>query len=339
MGAKRTDTTDQLYLPLETLQGLLAQYSHQLLCLEAALKEQVRLRVLKPRGFRRRLNNLKEVQLRVRVLKRRCAAEGNMGLLRESLDLALLSSPTPVEKSICERFLRQREALACTLEKEASQVYRWLLGAVAGRTMGVWHMLRLSAMRRMIALVDKRKNIVEEMAKSLNSHVEKLLYQTDGGQRHASNRTSIEGLITLFQEVEKLVARVANLKSQLTEEQKAVAYMESWLHAEEQRARARNPRLESPSPLDVLELARHLEDPESDLRQARIQKDLAAAFWQEVVLDGGLSPAHSGAELTAMAPRGKIPTLSLLSQEEKDQDLLVGETSLFSECGMEAASP
>ena len=283
----RTQSQHTSTLPRETVKGLLEQYSHQILSLEADLKERARLGSMKQREFTRRLNGLRECQLRLRVLQRRCAAESNTPISNQLNDIPLLARSTPLETEMYQHFFAQREALSVRLERDLNRVHKWLMAAVAGRSLSISHVLRLSKLHRLIGGLEKRTNLAQEFAKGLGIQVEKLLIHMSDGQRKDTAKTSIEGLVTLFSSVENLIARIAKLRGIQREEEQAVAYMTAWLGQASTKARQPGPQFDVPTPLASLEFARQFQDPQTQIREARVRKGLAAAFWREVVLSEG----------------------------------------------------
>ena len=285
----RTQIQHSSALPLETVKSLLEQYSHQILSLEADLKERARLGSMKQREFTRRLNGLRECQLRLRVLQRRCAAESGAPISNQLNDIPLLARSTPLETEIYEQFFAQREALSARLERDLHRVHKWLMAAVTGRSFSISHVLRLSKLHRLIGGLEKRTNLAQEFAKGLGVQVEKLLMQMSEGQRKDTAKSSIEGLVTLFSNVENLIARIAKLRGTQREEEQAVANMTAWLGQASTKARQPGPQLDVPTPLASLEFARQFQDPQTQIREARVRRGLAAAFWREVVLSEGES--------------------------------------------------
>lgn len=324
MGSQRIGHGQQHAVPLETIEGLLSQYGQQLLCLEADLNEQARGGLVKPSVYRRRMTQLKEVQLKLRVLQRHCSTEVRARSSGHKGELPLINSPTPLEEGICEHFFASSAQFTAALEKEASRVQRWLLDAVSGKPFAFRHVLRLSKLRRMIGLLEKRTHSVQDLGKGLNLQVEKLLHQTGSAQTHSFTKNSVDGLVSLFQAVEKLVTRVAQLKGQIKETQAKATEMDAWIQNAEQLARTAVPPLEAPTPLAITQFVQEFQSADAAIQSARAKRQLAEAFWKEVVASsekasGSVSLPFEGKPDVGAEVSPEEPILSPIGLDKVDQ--------------------
>lgn len=310
MGSPLIGNGQQHIVPLETIQSLLSQYGQQLLCLEADLNEKARTGIIKPKVFRRRMTRLKEVQLKLRVLHRHCLREVQARASGDKGELPLISCPTPLEESISDHFFASSAEFATTLEREVSRVHKWLLDAVSGKPFAFRHILRLSKLRRMIGRVEKRTNSIQDLAKGLNLQVEKLLHQTGTGQPPRITKNSVDGLVSLFQAVEKMVTRVAQLKSQIRETHLKATEMEAWIKKVEAQARTVAPPLDVPTPLAITQFAQEFQEADAVIQKARAKRELAEAFWKDVVISKSKTIVHSESPYS-------VQKLHLQAKEEK----------------------
>ncbi len=283
MGSPLIEQGQQHAVPLETIQRLLSQYGQQLLCLEADLNEKARRGAVKPSTYRRRMNRLKEVQLKLRVLQRHCSMEVQARTSGDKGELPVISCPTPLEDGISNHFFTSSTLFALALEKDVSRVHKWLLEAVSGKPFAFLHVLRLSKLRRMISQVEKHTQSVQDLTKALDLQVEKLLHQTGTGQAQKITKNSVDGLVSLFQAVEKMVTRMAQLKSQIRETRLKATEMDGWIKKVEEQARSAVPPLEAPTPLAITQFAQEFQDADAAIQRARAKRELVEAFWKEVV--------------------------------------------------------
>jgi hypothetical protein len=135
----------------------------------------------------------------------------------------------------------------------------------------------------MIGQVEKRTSGVQELAKGLSLQVEKLLHETGATSPRSITKSSVDGLVSLFQAVEKLVARVAQLKGQIRETQIKATEMDMWIKKAEAHARTAESPMDSPTPLAITQFVQEFQEADAALQSARTKRELAEAFWNEVV--------------------------------------------------------
>lgn len=309
MGSSLIGNGQQHTVPLETIQSLLSQYGQQLLCLEADLNERARKGIIKPKVFRRRMTRLKEVQLKLKVLHRHCLREVQARASGDKGELPLISCPTPLEETISDHFFASSADFTTTLEREVSLVHKWLHDAVSGKPFAFRHILRLSKLRRMIGRVERRTNSIQDLAKGLDLQVEKLLHQTGIGQPPRITKNSMDGLVSLFQAVEKMVTRVAQLKSQIRDNHLKAMEMEAWINKVEAQARSVAPLLDVPTPLAITQFTQEFQEADAAIQKARAKKELAEAFLKDVVISKSKTQVHS-------EPPYNVQKLHLQSKEK-----------------------
>jgi multidrug resistance efflux pump len=97
----------------------------------------------------------------------------------------------------------------------------------------------------------------------------------------------------LFQAVEKMVTRVAQLKSQIRETHIKATEMEAWIKKVEAQARAVAPPSDVPTPLAITQFAQEFQEADAAIQKARAKRELAEAFWKDVVISKFKPLVHS----------------------------------------------
>lgn len=289
------------------LQELVAQYHHRLLSLEAELKDQARARALSPRAFAKRVARLKVVHERLTSLQRLCTAESDSTQQGIDIGLPVLDECTPAEQTVCEHYLSDRLEDLHAVSADTGRVYKWLVDAVTGRTGTFRLTLQLSKLRRMIQAVERRTAHVHDASESLSAHIDRVLTASKGGERA---KNSLEGLMSLFQQLDGTISRVARLKASVKKEQGKTQAMESWLRQQESSIRAKHVVCPPPSPLALAQVRTATEELRPTYRRKVVRRrKIAEEFWQDVVHNGVRAPTEReiqrAAALIGNSPRAK----------------------------------
>lgn len=305
-GDSPSDATD---VSLAAFQELVAQYHHRLLSLEAELKDQARARALTPRAFAKRVDRLKVVHKRLSELQRLCTAEADGIGGGNDIGLPVLDDCTPAERQVCEQYLDERLDDVEDAMADTGRVYKWLVEAVTGRTGPLRLILRLSKLRRMIQATERETAQLQEVSKSLGVHIDKMLSAGNGGARA---RTSLEGLMSLFHQLDGTISRVARLKASVKKETGKTQAMEAWLRQQEATIRARPAIMQPPSPLALSQVKTAAEELRPTYHRKVVRrKKIAEEFWQDVVHNGARTPTEKeiqrAASLLGSAGRSKEP--------------------------------
>ena len=311
MRSKDQDDSPAVDVPLATFQELVAQYHHRLLSLEADLKDQAKAGGLKPRAFARRVKQLKAVHEQLAELQQASAAEDGAKLTSADIGLPLLDECTPEEKDVCEAFLASKEKDLARLEAETAKVQKWVLEATTGRSGPFRLTLRLSRLRRLIDGFDVETTRMTEADQTLSEHVDKLLASVKGLAKE-TGRTTLDGLIALFQQLDATITRVARLKAAVKREEQRTGAMKAWLvkeQAEMDAALAKAPAMAPPTPLAVTLAQAAAGDPETHpgAQKQKRRRRLLAQFLDEVVHQGLKAPdtAETLTEAAVLLARAK----------------------------------
>lgn len=292
MSALRDESTNStvnksLGLSAADFQELVAQYHHRLLSLEAALKDEARAGTLSTKAFTQRVKKLKAVHVSLQDLRKLCLVDSPGKLTSVDIGLPILDECTPAEREVCERFLIEKEIELRMLELESGRVYKWLADAVSGYTNPLRMILRLSKMRKMIQSFERRMESLADAATVMSHHIDKLVGRMRGGIGKQNARSTVEALMTLFQQLDGTIARVARLKASVKKEEARTQAMSAWLKQQEDALKNKSEAFIPPTPLAT---ARAVAETGSTLgrRVARAKKrrNLAEQYWQDVLQNG-----------------------------------------------------
>lgn len=301
------ETSADKPIPLATFQELVAQYHHRLLSLEADLKDKARAGALSAAALSKRVKKIKQVHASLNQLQRACIAEAPGKLMAQDIGLPILDDCTPDERQVCEQFLIEREEDLLELEAESAKVYRWLTEAVTGRTGPMRLILRLSKMRRIIQTIEKSSTLMAETSKALTAHVEKLLAAVRTPGAKEAGRSTLDGLMALFQQLDGTISRVARLRASVKKEDERTKAMGAWLRAQEAHLRTKAPPQLPPTPLETAKAAHAAGVQQRHIKTGKRQR-LLEEFWEEVVHDGKRLPDDKELARAAMAIKsGEIP--------------------------------
>jgi hypothetical protein len=303
-------------VPLATFQELAAQYHHRLLSLEVELKDQARSGGLSARAFASRVKRLKRAHKDLEKVSRHCMTEEPGKLTAADIGLPVMDQCTPAEHAVCEAYLIEKEANATRLAEETGRVYRWLNEAVSGQTGPLRLTLRLSRLRSLIQSLEKRSSTLGEAEAEMNSHLNKLLAKIKHAGGKEGGRSTIDGLMELFQQLDRTTSRVARLRALVKKEETRTQAMAAWLRKEEAAMAATRPSMATPTPL-AISAATAAERAEQERQRRR--KSLVAQFWDEVV-HKGLSAPDDGDTLAVAA-------VAIKRQIEARGGTLAGATS------------
>lgn len=256
--------------------AIAAQYQHRLLALEAELKDRVKSGKLTPQQFAKRVSRLKQVHADLRTLRRAVQGEPNAAGGAD-IGIPVASSCSPDELAVCERYLEVRQAELDAANAEAAAVFTWVSDAVSGRAFPLRGTLRLSRLRKLIAVLGQRSEAAEESARRLGEHGEKLLGKNGG------DKPALKGLVTIFQELDKATTRVAKLRATVKKEEARTGAMKRWLDKADAIPQRR--KLDTMPTHAVFQAAAvSLQRPE--LAKASKTRDLVEQFWTDVVAEG-----------------------------------------------------
>jgi len=256
--------------------AIAAQYQHRLLALEAELKDRVKSGKLTPQQFAKRVSRLKQVHADLRTLRRAVQGDQNAGGGAD-VGIPLASSCSPDELAVCEKYLEVRQAELDAANEEASAVLSWVSDAVSGRAFPLRGTLRLSRLRKLIAVLNHRGEAADESARRLAEHAEKLV------GRNGGDKPALKGLVAIFQELDRATTRVAKLRAAVKKEEARTGAMKRWLDKADAVPSKR--KLDTTPTHAVFQAAAvALQRPE--LAKASKTRDLVEQFWTDVVAEG-----------------------------------------------------
>lgn len=285
------DTSHSQAIPLAAFQDLVVQYHHRLLSLEADLKDHARAQALSPRAFTKRVKQLKDVQKSLNALQRLCLAEVPGQSAATDIGLPVLDDCTPAERAVCEDFLGERRDAISVMEEETARVYKWLVETVSGRTGPFRLTFRLSKLRRLIQRSERETQSIQDASKGMALQIDKLLQSRKGGGREHGAST-LDGLMTLFTQLDGTIGRVAQLRALVRKEQVKTNSMDAWLKQEEGKIRARPSMLAPPTPLTLSRAEAEALGPQPTYRRNVRRRRVAEEFWQDVVHNGARAPTE-----------------------------------------------
>ena len=268
----------------DAFEELVVQYHHRLLSLEADLKDRAKNGLISPALLSKRVRRLKAVHKELNALQRLYIAEKPGKLTTTDIGLPVLEDCSPEERAIVQHFLEDRELDVVALEHEASKVYGWLQDAIAGRVGALRATLRLSKLRGFISCHEKRATALTEESKSLTIHVDKLLIQASGSGGREAGKTTLEGLMSIFHQLETTISRVAKLKASVKREEAKTKEMEDWIITHEQRFTNLRPAMPAPTPLATVQAAQALSSSIGrNIERVSKRRDLVVKFWEDIL--------------------------------------------------------
>lgn len=277
------------------VEAMVTQYHHQLICLEADLKDRVRSGLLRPKEFTRRVKRLKAVQKQLDQLRKYAIAEAPGSITDMDIGLPVLDNCTPSEQETCEHCMMEKEVELLRIEQDATRAHAWLRDAVAGKSGNVLLTLRLSKLRRMIHGYSKLFTQAEAESNVIEQHTDELAKNLKFKRSEHASRTTVQALMDLFSELEKVIGRIARLRTTLRHETGKVAEMNAWLQREEQRFEQGLAMRKPPTPLALAgsSFANFLST-HGLSRKSVERRQLVEQFWRDVVIQGHPEPTRRG---------------------------------------------
>lgn len=269
------------------MDGLVSQYHHQLVCLEADLKDRARAGLLTPREFASRSRRLKAVQKDLDQLRKFSVAEAPGTLADTDIGLPVLDNCTPAEQETCEHCMIEKEVELLRIEQDATKAHAWLRDAVAGKSGSIMLTLRLSKLRRMIDSYAKLFTQAEVESAQLDQLTLELAKSLKFKRSEGAARSSLQTLMSLFSELETVIARVARLRTTLRKETAKVSEMNAWLQREQQRFDQGLAARKPPTPMTLARSAlAGFATGNGVSRKSMERRRLVEQFWREVIIQG-----------------------------------------------------
>lgn len=280
------------------VEEMVAQYHHQLLCLEADLKDRVRHNLMRPREYSKRVARLKKVQKELDTLRKYVIAEQPGHLSDTDIGLPVLEQCTPSEREICERGMLEKEYELLRIEQDLRKAHSWLKSAISGKSGSFTLIFRLSKLRRLIHTYSKLLAQAENEFKQIDLAGTELVQSLKLTKTQAKAKVTLQTLMDLFLDLEKTISRVARLRASVRRETVKVGEMNAWLKQEETRFTKGLTVGKPPSPLGLARSSLMQVFSDSGLTKKSIaRRQLIENFWREVISQRQ-SPAPISAELT-----------------------------------------
>lgn len=274
---------------------LVEQYHHQLLCLEADLKDCARTGHIRPREYAARIKKLSAVQQQLDQLQNLSSIDRNGKITDHDIGLPILENCTPAELETCETALMEKELELLRVERDITKVHNWLRDAVAGKSGSFALTLRLSKLRRLIQTYSKLSTQAENDATQIDQNSAELTKSIKFKRSEATGRSSLQTLMDLFNDLEKVISRIANLRTKLRQETKKVSEMNAWLQCEETRFEQGLKSHKQPSPLVLAQnpIAGLINNQSGLSKKSIERRKLVETFWREIIHGDPTSPSKS----------------------------------------------
>jgi hypothetical protein len=266
------------------LNGMIAQYQHLLVCLEADLKDRNRLGTLSSKGYKKRVQKLKSVEREIEILKRVAQTEHST-TTDNDIGLPIIEACTPAERETCDHNFMEKEIELLRIEKHTFKAHNWLRDAIEGKSGNFILTLRLSSLRRFIQLYTKLLTRAETERDQLEASSEELIKSLSKGKADTKSKTTIHALTGLFRDLESTISRVANLRATLKQEASKVREMNTWLKNEEIKFKSGLETGRPPTPMNLASsnIFGHGHGWGLDPKVLKKRK-LIEQFWTEVVV-------------------------------------------------------
>jgi hypothetical protein len=272
---RKSSDTVKAALRADELSEAIAQYHHRILSLEAELREEGRLGHLSARDFSRRVQKLKTLHGMLRELQQYSVAEKQEQAAGLELGLPPLVDGSPDESEYCRLYLDLRIKRTNSLTKQIVQISHWLKEATHGQTGILAMILRLSKLRSMVGRACKEVDSLTQESLEQHSTVVRLVKSLG----KSADGNELSSLVSVFDEVEGLISRVAKLRAGVKKETLRTRAMTEWLEKEETKLRDRRPDMSPVSPMALGKVA-------ATFRQPIARSDgLLRQYWDEVVRD------------------------------------------------------
>lgn len=266
------------------VEEMVAQYHHQLLCLEADLKDRARLGLMRPREYAKRVSRLKTVQKELDVLRKYAIAEHPGHLSDTDIGLPVLDNCTPTERDTCERGMLEKEYELLRIEQDVSKAQKWLRDAISGKSGSLMLTFRLSKLRRLIHTYSKLLTHAENEQDQIEQAGNELAKSLKVKKTDAKANITLQTLMDLFVDLEKTISRVAQLRVSVRRETIKVGEMNAWLKQEETRFSRGLTIRKPPTPLTMAGSSFRDTSAHSGLTKKSIERrQLVEHFWREVI--------------------------------------------------------
>ena len=233
--------------PHDNIEQLLRQQEqlhHRAVALELALRDAYRQRQVSKKAYQDRSQFIKKA---IDHLSRTKTFLQNMEHGRQNSEFGLpkLQDCSPEELSVVSFFLGERRQLLSGLIRESSDISKWLQCVTFGKSGWIRTLFRLSKLRKKLSKLEHLR-LFQNQEEDLTENATKLFMKGQPNHRQRLKvGTTLEGLMTVFGELNKLASRVAKLQQNVAKEQTTVKRMEQWLELKQQDLRALTP---SPPP-------------------------------------------------------------------------------------------
>lgn len=286
----------------EHLTELIGQFAHRILSLDADLRERARDGSVSPQGYARRLKQLGKMQTDLAALRQLAANDTPEHQAQVDVGLPVLVTCSPPEKAICDDYLTVRKDTTAAAAAEAETVLRWLQDAAHGKGNALQTTLRLSKMRKLITKHEERFAVLTAADAAQEQKAETLLDQFKGRHLRALGKSTLEGLVRIYEELDAASSRIARLKTAFKREERQARKMHAMIEALREQVRKPLPFVPPPAPGELVDFALKAEDfTAPGLKKTRERRLLVERFWHEVL--------HKPRTTTLRTAPRKLPTV------------------------------
>ena len=276
----------------EHLGSAAAQIAHRLLSLEAVLEERAQGGAVSSSGYARRRNRLGKAHAALAALRQLVVDDSPERRANYEVGLPVLETCTPPEKAVCEDYLTVRGDTTAAAAAEAATVHRWLQDAAGGRANALQTTLRLAKLRKLIAGHEDRFTVLTAAGAAQERQAEAMLAHYKGRHQRSLGRTTLDGLVRVYEELDAAIGRVARLQGAFKREELKARKMSSMIKG--LRARLSAPLVPVPPPAtgELIDAALETESfLAPGLGRTRERRALVDRFWEDVLRNPPVAPA------------------------------------------------
>jgi hypothetical protein len=210
----------------------LADHQQRLVALHMSLQDAYRSRAISKSAYNKRIRALDQAIRLHRQLWEWASAASSSLTQEENLGLPNLEQCTPEERGICLDFMRQRVGVLEELTTQASASLDHITSALSGRWRWYHATIGLSSLRKSIAKIEGQLLTLRMQEREHDNYFDAISKQCGKTSPYRPQQNNLQATIKIFDQLDQLSAKIAQLKQVIASEQQNLATMNTWLDSE-----------------------------------------------------------------------------------------------------------
>ncbi len=222
---------------------------HRVVALDLSLRDAHRQRFVSKKNYQSRSHFLKQLMQELNRVRTylHCVHTDEQG---NDFGLPNVQDCTPEEIQVISEFLQERIRLAEALTRESSLIMRWLTALSMGKSGWLRTIMRLSKLRRKLSMLERLRRHQAQQNEAATKAIASFVQSSRAHRQGKQIAATMEGLVTVFNELNDLASRVARLQDNVSREEQVLRRMEEWMAAK-RRELASIPQMPPPTPQHI----------------------------------------------------------------------------------------